>query len=196
MKKLALISILVLAIGASVTAGTMAKYSQTLEEQTSDVEAKKFVLTQEKKIDDIKLAPGETYKTDFSVNTSDTEVDMKLNFTAKMGLNNKNGEDEKFDKALIQNGCLELYKIDEQGNKISDNLINFDRKGSFLHQHGIYGEGKGSNDVMVDGHGIQNYRLELKWNANGGSDKEQTEIMENSITTGVRLGISGEQIIK
>ncbi|MGL5767186.1 MAG: TasA family protein [Sarcina sp.] len=82
MKKLAIIAALTLAIGASVTAGTMAKYSQTLDEQTSTVQAKTFGIdaTYNPMVENIK--PGDSYKFEFKVSNTgevDAETEIRVN---------------------------------------------------------------------------------------------------------------------
>jgi len=64
MKKLLLTVALVLAVVTSLVAGTMAAYTQTLDETSNPITAKTFNLTDSMSANykqDLKVAPGGTY---------------------------------------------------------------------------------------------------------------------------------------
>ncbi|MBE0601414.1 MAG: hypothetical protein IH607_06465, partial [Firmicutes bacterium] len=75
MKKKLLLVVLALAILTSLTAGTLAVYTKTIE-KTATVEAKKFAFSVEGSIQDdkkaINLAPTESMNYNFSITNVDT----------------------------------------------------------------------------------------------------------------------------
>ncbi|MGL5767185.1 MAG: hypothetical protein ACRCX8_16250 [Sarcina sp.] len=99
MKKFMIITSLVLAIGASVIAGTMAKYTQTLDEQVSVVKTKSFYINSssvgEGLKEDFKLAPGEEKIFEYEITNAEkggevpSETDIKVIAEIKKEKGNK-----------------------------------------------------------------------------------------------------------
>lgn len=88
MKKVLLLSALVLTIVASMVSGTLAVYQRTLTPYDNDVVAKDFVLVSEGTVNfdaDVKIAPDEDVTMTFTVSNNDagirTEVPMDLTIT-------------------------------------------------------------------------------------------------------------------
>lgn len=84
MKKIAIIAALTLAIGASMTAGTMARYTQDLGTKDATVTTKKFNvgIDQFEKINFV-VEPGEVASQTIKLNTKNVETNMTLAFEVR-----------------------------------------------------------------------------------------------------------------
>lgn len=83
MKKLAIIAALTLAIGASVTAGTMARYTQDLGTKDATVRTKQFNIIEVADTLNFDVKPGDKVEKQIFLDTVSVETDMNLRFEMK-----------------------------------------------------------------------------------------------------------------
>ncbi|MCE5187840.1 MAG: hypothetical protein LLF75_01445 [Eubacteriales bacterium] len=109
MKKLLLTVALVLAVVTSLVAGTMAAYTQTLDETSNPITAKTFNLTDSMSANykqDLKVAPGGTYSYTVTIE-NDGEVDAIIKMNASLA----NATGKTAIQGLVVNGISGLSNI-------------------------------------------------------------------------------------
>lgn len=127
MKKIAIIAALTLAIGASMTAGTMARYTQNIGDVKANITAKKFnaeIISKE----EIKLnaAPGEIASQKILVDTSNIETDTRLDFRS-YGIN------KEFFTALKNAGGT--LRLEANGNNVPLEYHTYEEGGDIFFGH-------------------------------------------------------------
>ena len=129
MKKFLLTAVLVLALVTALTAGTMARYSQTVATITSDVTAKTFKITADQKtgsfVSGLKIAPGDTLKYRVTVNN---ESEVKSDLTVKTSIEgafvglkysivNEKGDASADTESTDDGHAVKTWKVTEGGSQ-------------------------------------------------------------------------------
>lgn len=145
MKKLVIIGALTLAIGASMTAGTMARYTQELGTKTGTVTTKKFNATSTLEDFSMKIAPGETTSEKFKVNLDNVETNMNLRVEASV-------DNESLFQKMLNSGA-KLQVTNNRG--FSTDRVNFDRTNGKYYCYDTSISGEQTGDVE--------YTISLDW---------------------------------
>lgn len=144
MKKIAIIAALTLAIGASMTAGTMARYTQDLGSRKAEVTTKKFNVEIEQFKDiSFNVKPGDVETEKIQLNTEKVETDMTLSFEIR-------GVDEQ-ETELVQ-------KLVEAGaeiiitNNLNKSIMTFNefKEGGYQHLNVAAGVKNVEYEIKLD----------------------------------------------
>ena len=157
MKRILFITLLVLAIAASLLAGTLAYYTTSVEVASGSVVAKEFIFVAEGRENSfekgVKIAPSETVTWEFSVKNYDTNVVTETDLYYKLTFDVLAAEGKSAIEPLI-------VRVKDTADGV---LATRTGPGTF----DLYGE-----FLLNESDQAQGYVVELEWPAGGNSDSD------------------------